>query len=271
MGLVAGVFLFFLLLLVALLTFNICQEYERAVIFRLGRFARVSGPGFFLTWPFIETRTVFDLRVVTADIPRQETMTADNVPIKVQAVVWYKVKDAKAVRLNVLNHKVAVVEAASTNLRTVLGQNTLKDIMGDQQKVAAELQKIIDDVTEPWGVGVDRVQLKDVEIPASMQRAMAQVAEAGRERDARVIKASAEREATEQFAKAAATLVGVPGALELRRLQTLQEIGAEQNTMMLVPFPVELAQVLSTAATHLAGKAVVPPASEPAQTAPQAA
>jgi regulator of protease activity HflC (stomatin/prohibitin superfamily) len=251
--------------------FGVAAEYERAVIFRIGRYARTSGPGLFGMWPIIERRQKFDLRIATDSVDKQEAITKDNVPIKVDAVIWWQIVDPQKAALNVIDHRSSVIQTSLTKLRAGLGKNELRKILSDQETIAAELRASIDTVTEPWGVAVRDVEIKNVEIPESMQRAMAQVAEADREREARSIKAEAEKQAANAFAEAAATLAKTPGAMELRRLQTLQEIGAEQNTMTIIPMPVELLQLVGGLAQRLAP----PPSSTiipaPAQASSEAA
>jgi regulator of protease activity HflC (stomatin/prohibitin superfamily) len=218
---------------------RVANQYERGVVFRLGKYNRTAGPGLYLVLPVIEWQIKLDLRTVTTDVEQQEGITRDNVPIKVNAVIWYRVVDpARAVmQVRVVAH--AVVQVAVTTLRTALGQHTLDDILKAQDTIAEGMQQAIDAVTEPWGVKVERVQMKNVEIPPSMQRAMAQEAEALREKRARLIKAEAELDAAEQLRKAAEVIMQNPAGLELRRMQMITEVGAEQNTMTIIMMPSE--------------------------------
>jgi regulator of protease activity HflC (stomatin/prohibitin superfamily) len=225
--------------IILLRSIRIANQYERGVVFRLGKFSRTAGPGIYLVLPVIEWQIKLDLRTVTTDVEQQEGITRDNVPIKVNAVIWYRIVDpARAVmQVRVVAH--AVVQVAVTTLRTALGQHTLDDILKAQETIAEGMQRDIDAVTEPWGVKVERVQMKNVEIPPSMQRAMAQEAEALREKRARLIKAEAELDAAEQLRQAAEVIMQNPAGLELRRMQMITEVGAEQNTMTVIMVPSE--------------------------------
>jgi regulator of protease activity HflC (stomatin/prohibitin superfamily) len=223
----------------ALKSVRVANQYERSVIFRLGKFDRTAGPGLYFIWPFIEWQTKLDLRTITADVEQQEGITRDNVPIKVNAVIWFRIVNPEHAVMEVREVANAVVQVSVTTLRTVLGQHTLDDILKAQDAIADAMQKSIDLVTEPWGVKVERVQMKNVEIPPTMQRAMAQEAEALREKRARLIKAEAELDAAEQLRKAAEVIMQNPAGLELRRMQMITEVGAEQNTMTIVMMPSE--------------------------------
>lgn len=227
------------LLVIALSGLRVLQQYQRGLIFRLGRYQSTREPG--LTWiiPGIERMQIVDIRVVTQDIEPQETMTNDNVPVKVRAVVWYKVVNPERAIIEVVRFEDAVRQTALTSLRSVMGQHSLDELLKEQEKLSLMLGEIIDKVTEPWGIEVDRVQIKDVEIPQSMQRAMAQEAEAHREKRARIIKAEAEYDASLKLTEAATLMSKTPMAIELRRMQMLTEVGAEQNTMTIVMMPSE--------------------------------
>jgi regulator of protease activity HflC (stomatin/prohibitin superfamily) len=218
---------------------RIANQYERAVVFRLGKFNRTAGPGLYIVWLFIEWQTKLDLRTVTAAVEQQEGITRDIVPIKVDAVVWYRIVDPEHAIMQVRGVANAVEQVSLTALRTVLGQHTLDDILKAQDTISDLMKKSIDTITEPWGVMVERVQMKNVEIPPTMQRAMAQEAEALREKRARLIKAEAELDAAEQLRNAAQVIMQNPAALELRRMQMITEVGAEQNTMTIVMMPSE--------------------------------
>jgi regulator of protease activity HflC (stomatin/prohibitin superfamily) len=237
---------------------QVANQYERSVVFRLGKFNRTAGPGLYFIWPFIEWLTKLDLRTITADVEQQEGITRDNVPIKVDAVIWYRIVDPERAVMEVKNVSNAVEQVSLTTLRTVLGQHTLDDILKAQDTLAEVMQKSIDSVTEPWGVKVELVQMKNVEIPPSMQRAMAQEAEALREKRARLIKAEAELDAAEQLRRAAEVIMQNPAGLELRRMQMITEVGAEQNTMTIVMMPSEfvaMARGIADAAKIVANKA----------------
>jgi len=222
-----------------LMTVRVCNQYQRAVVFFLGRYSRTSGPGLYFMLPFLEWRTVVDVRTTTTAVEQQETITKDNVPVKINAVIWRRVTEPKDSLIEVANVEDAVTQAAVTALRATIGQHTLDDVLKDQDSVAAQLQKRLDSITEPWGVKVEQVQMKNIEIPPSMQRAMAQEAEALREKRSRQIKAEAEREAAQLLKEAADIIASSPGSLELRRMQMLTEVGAEQNTMTIVMMPSE--------------------------------
>lgn len=246
--------LIIVLVLFALIrSFRIANQYERAVIFRLGKFNRTAGPGFYFVWIFIEWQIKQDLRTVTAAVEQQEGITRDNVPIKVDTVIWYRIVDPERAVIQVRGVANAVEQVALTALRTVLGQHTLDEILKAQDTISEVMKKSIDTVTEPWGVMVERVQMKSVEIPPTMQRAMAQEAEALREKRARLIKAEAELDAAEQLRDAAQVIMQNPAALELRRMQMLTEVGAEQNTMTIVMMPSEFVS-MARSIGELAGK-----------------
>jgi regulator of protease activity HflC (stomatin/prohibitin superfamily) len=228
-----------ILLFLAASGIRVLQQYQRGLVFRLGRYQGTREPG--LNWiiPVIDRMQIVDVRVVTQDIEQQETMTNDNVPVKVRAVVWYKVVNPQHAIVEVVRFEDAVRQTALTSLRNVMGQHSLDELLKEQEKLSVVLGQIIDKVTEPWGIEVDRVQIKDVEIPQSMQRAMAQEAEAHREKRARIIKAEAEYEAAMKLTEAATLMAKTPMAIELRRMQMLTEVGAEQNTMTIVMMPSE--------------------------------
>jgi regulator of protease activity HflC (stomatin/prohibitin superfamily) len=225
--------------LLALAGLRIANQYERAVVFRLGRYHSTRGPGLYWIIPIIEWQYTIDLRISTTAVEEQETITKDNVPIKVNAVVWYRIVDPKQAKLEVKTIDNAVIQVALTTLRTGIGQHSLDEVLKEQEAVSKLIQLKIDAVTEPWGVKVERVEMKNVEIPQSMQRAMAQEAEALREKRARLIKAQAEYEASQQLRQAAEIIMQNPAGLELRRMQMITEVGAEQNTMTIIMMPSE--------------------------------
>jgi regulator of protease activity HflC (stomatin/prohibitin superfamily) len=246
------------LLALLAMSIRVANQYERSVVFRLGKFNRTAGPGLYLVWPLIEWQTKLDLRTITANVEQQEGITRDNVPIKVDAVIWYRIVDPERAVIEVKTVGNAVVQVSLTTLRTVLGQHTLDEILKDQDTIAEVMQRSIDNITEPWGVKVELVQMKSVEIPPSMQRAMAQEAEALREKRARLIKAEAELDAAEQLRQAAEVIMQNPAGLELRRMQMITEVGAEQNTMTIIMMPSEfvaMAKGVADAAKIVAGKA----------------
>ncbi len=234
-----GFLLLPILVFLLITSLRIANQYERAVIFRLGKYSRTAEPGLYFLLPFIEWQRKLDLRTVTAAVEQQEAITRDNVPIKVNAVIWYRIIDPARSVMEVKDVPNAVIQVSLTTLRSLLGQHTLDDILKAQEAISETMQMSIDRVTEPWGVKVERVEMKNVEIPETMQRAMAQEAEALREKRARLIKAEAELDAAEQLRKAAETIMQNPAGLELRRMQMITEVGAEQNTMTIVMMPSE--------------------------------
>jgi regulator of protease activity HflC (stomatin/prohibitin superfamily) len=240
-----------LIVILFLRSIRVANQYQRAVVFFLGAYNRTAGPGLYLLLPLIEWQVVQDLRTVTHAMEEQETITRDNVPIKINAVIWRRiVNPAKAV-IEVKDVGDAVLQVAVTALRKEIGRHSLDDVLREQDAISAALQTSIDEATENWGVKVERVEMKNVEIPPSMQRAMAQEAEALREKRARIIKAEAELSAAEKLRDAASVIMQNQAALELRRMQMITEVGAEQNTMTIIMMPsefVELARGLTDAA-----------------------
>lgn len=220
---------------------NILREYERAVVFRLGHLlSHDKGPGLVLIlWP-VDTMVKVSLRVVTWEVPPQDIITRDNVSLKVNAVVYFRVIDATKSVVEVENFRFAVEQAAQTGLRTVLGEVELDDLLSQREKLNARLQEILDEHTEPWGIKVTQVQVKQVDLPQDMQRAIAAQAEAERERRAKIIAATGEFQAATKLAEAAAVLSREPAAITLRYLQTLIEIGVEKNTTIVFPLPMDL-------------------------------
>ena len=221
---------------------RIARQYERGVVLRFGRYVATRGPGLYWIVPLIETAVTVDLRIVTTAVSGQEAISRDNVPIKIDAVIWRRIVMAERSVFEVRNIEEAVTQVAITALRDIIGRHTLDDILKEQAEISAAMQTAIDAVTEPWGVKVERVAMKSVEIPPTMQRAMAQEAEALREKRARIIKAEAEGEAAEKLRQAAQVMMASPAALELRRMQMLTEVGAEQNTMTIVMMPSEFVE-----------------------------
>ena len=236
---IVGVILLFIVI-VLLSAIKIVTEYERGVVFRLGRVAGVRGPGLILLIPFIERMVKVDLRTVTMDIPAQEVITRDNVTVRVNAVAYFRVMDPQASVVNIADFIRATSQIAQTTLRSILGQSSLDDLLGERDKINQQLQVIIDEQTEPWGVKVSIVEVKDVELPQSMQRAMARQAEAEREKRAKIIHAEGEFQASQQLAAAAEVINRNPVTIQLRYLQTLTEIGAEKNTTVVFPLPIDM-------------------------------
>jgi regulator of protease activity HflC (stomatin/prohibitin superfamily) len=233
-----GIFCFFVIS-----GFRIAQQYERALVFRFGAYKRTSGPGLFWIIPFgIEYARKVDIRVLTDGIEKQEAMTRDSVPIQLNAVIWYRIVKPDLAVIEVQDVRDAVIQVALTTLRNVIGSHPLDDVLKEREKMAELIKVRVDQVTEAWGVEVQNVEMKNIEIPQSMQRAMAQEAEALREKRARVIKASAEFEAAKLLQEAGHEIMRTPASLELRRMQMLTEIGAEQNTMTVVMMPSEFVE-----------------------------
>jgi regulator of protease activity HflC (stomatin/prohibitin superfamily) len=219
---------------------KIVKEYERGVIFRLGRVqGGAKGPGLFLLIPFVNKMVKIDLRTVTMEVPPQEVITRDNVPARVTAVIYFRVIDPNKSVIEVENHVLATSQISQTTLRSVLGQRNLDDLLTNREAINEELQAIIDEQTEPWGIKVSVVEVKDVEIPQNMQRAMARQAESERERRAKIIAAEGEYQASERLRQAADRLES-PTALQLRLFQTMGEIAAEQNSTIILPIPLDL-------------------------------
>jgi regulator of protease activity HflC (stomatin/prohibitin superfamily) len=229
-----------LLVILALSAIRVVQQYERGVIFVLGRLTGAKGPGLFLVPPFVSRMSKVDLRIVTLTVPPQEVITRDNVTIRVTAVIYFYVTDPIAAVVNVVNFNQATTQIGQTTLRNVLGQSELDELLAERKKINRDLQVIIDEQTERWGVKVTAVEIKDVELPATMQRAMAKQAEAEREKRAKVIHAQGELLASTQLAQAAAVIGSQPAALQLRYLQTLTEIAVEKNSTIIFPLPLDL-------------------------------
>src|SRR6266702_265209 len=235
------VILAFLVLLFLISAIKVAREYERGIIFRLGRLLpEPKGPGLFLLIPIVDRMVKVDLRTITLNIPPQEVITKDNVPVRVNAVAYFRIVEPKDAIVQIENFMVATSQIAQTTLRSVLGQHVLDELLSEREKINAILQEIIDGSTGPWGIKVSIVEVKDVEIPGGMQRAMARQAEAERERRAKIINAEGEFQAAERLKDAAIVIAGHPIALQLRYLQTLLEIGATNSTTIVFPAPIEL-------------------------------
>ncbi len=240
------------LVLLFLSGLRVVQEYQRAIIFRLGRFSSVKGPGLYWIIPFIDKQRVIDMRTVTVAVEQQETITKDSVTIKVNAVLWYRiVRPANAI-IKVADYRAAVYQVALTSLRNIIGQHMLDEVLKERDQINVTLRQIVDQATEPWGIVVEMVEMKDVEIPEGMQRAMAREAEAIREKRARLIKAEAEYEASQKLATGAEVIAKNPFALELRRMQMITEVGAEHNTTTIIMMPSEFVTVAKNLAEAVA-------------------
>ena len=230
-----------LLVLFLISAIKVAREYERGIVFRLGRLLpEPKGPGLFLLIPVIDRMVKVDLRTITLTIPPQEVITKDNVPVRVNAVAYFRIVEPKNAIVQVENFMVATSQIAQTTLRSVLGQHVLDELLSEREKINTILQAIIDEATSPWGIKVSIVEVKDVEIPSSMQRAMARQAEAERERRAKVINAEGEFQASERLKDAALVIEDHPIALQLRYLQTLLELGSSQSTTIVFPAPIDL-------------------------------
>lgn len=233
-------FLFFiipLLLVIVVSGFKIDKEYQRSVIFRLGRYHGIKGPGLYWIIPFVDKRNRIDMRTITVDIESQETVTKDSVTIRVNAVLYYKIHEPEKAVIEVRDFMNATYQAALTALRNVIGQHNLDEILKDRENINSAIKKIVDQITDKWGLTVDYIEMKDVEIPQTMQRAMAKEAEAIREKRSRIIKAEGEYDASLKLKDAAQYIAENPAALELRRMQMISEVGTEQNTTTIILMP----------------------------------
>jgi len=241
---------------------RIVQEYERGVLFRLGRAMGVCPPGPFLIIPGVERLVKTDLRIVTMDVPSQEAITKDNVTVKVNAVVYFRIVRPWDAVLKVMDHIRATFQIAQTTLRSVLGQSSLDELLSEREKINQRLQQIIDEQTEPWGVKVSTVEVKDVELPQGMQRAMARQAEAERERRAKIINAEGEFQAAERLAQAGEIIARTPTTLQLRFLQTLTEVATEKNSTIIFPVPIDILQAFINKGVPIAIPAAVEPSGQ---------
>jgi regulator of protease activity HflC (stomatin/prohibitin superfamily) len=236
----SAVFILVVVFMLLAATIKIVQEYERGVIFRLGRCVGARGPGLIILIPIIERMQKVDLRVITMDVPSQEAITSDNVTIKVNAIVYFQVINPVQSVVNVLDFIQATSQLSQTTLRSVMGQSELDEILSKREEINQRLQKTIDEGTEPWGIKVSLVEIRDLELPSTMQRAMAAQAEAERERRAKIIHADGEYQAAERLAEAARIIARAPAALQLRYLQTLREISTDKSSTIVFPLPVDL-------------------------------
>ena len=242
------------LLVLALTGFRIAQEYERGVVFRLGRYHSTKGPGLYWIIPLVERQRKVDLRTITVTVEQQETITKDSVTVNVNAVLWYRVFDPMKAIIFVQSYTAAVYQVALTSLRNIIGQHVLDEVLKERDTINETLRKIVDEATAPWGINIEMVEMKDVEIPESMQRAMAREAEAVREKRARLIKAEAEAEAAQKLTSAAKIMLDTPAALELRRMQMVSEIGAENNSTTIILMPSETLAAAASIARLAADK-----------------
>ncbi|MEW6067309.1 MAG: slipin family protein [Nitrospirota bacterium] len=235
-------FLFIIFFIIYFLSsaIKILKEYERGVVFRLGRVIPVKGPGLIILWPIIDKLVKVSLRTVTMDVPPQDIITKDNITVKVNAVIYFRVMDPTKAITEVEDFYFATSQIAQTTLRSILGQSQLDDLLTKREEVNAELQKVIDFQTEPWGIKVTVVEVKNVDLPEEMQRAIAKQAEAERERRAKIIHAEGEFQASQKLADAATIIASAPSALQLRFLQTLTEIATEKNSTIIFPVPIDL-------------------------------
>ncbi len=236
----AFVFLVLILLSLVATAIKIVQEYERGVIFRLGRLVGARGPGLFFIIPILEKMIRVDLRTVTLDVPSQEIITKDNVTTRVNAVVYFRIMNPEKAIVEVENYLTATSLIAQTSLRSILGQNDLDDLLGEREKINNKLQEVIDEQTDPWGIKVSTVEVKDLELPENMKRAMARQAEAERERRAKVIAAEGEYQAAEKLTAAAGIISKHPEALQLRFLQTVVEATSEKASTIVLPIPIDI-------------------------------
>jgi len=237
-------FVYFIIAVVVIMLLSaaikIVREYERGGVFRLGRFVGLRGPGLVLIIPFVENMRKIDLRVITMDVPQQECITLDNVTVRVDAVIYFRVIDAADAILKVLDYIKATSLLAATTLRNVVGQSTLDELLGQRDRLNEKIQGVVDEGTNPWGIKVSMVEVKDVQLPQTMQRAMAAQAEAERERRAKVVHAEGEAQAAEKLAQAAKVISSQPSALQLRYLQTLSGISSERSSVIVFPLPMDL-------------------------------
>ncbi|RLC68471.1 MAG: slipin family protein [Chloroflexi bacterium] len=254
-----NVFIYFVIAIVVIIflsaAIKIVQEYERGGVFRLGRFVGLRGPGLILIIPFVERMRKIDLRVITMDVPQQECITVDNVTVRVDAVIYFRVVQAADAILKVLDYIKATSLLAATTLRNVVGQSTLDELLAQRDRLNEKVQAVVDEGTNPWGIKVSMVEVKDVQLPQTMQRAMAAQAEAERDRRAKVVHAEGEAQAAEKLAQAAQVMSKQPAALQLRYLQTLASIATERSNVIVFPLPMDmLAPLLGRAAEPEKGK-----------------
>jgi regulator of protease activity HflC (stomatin/prohibitin superfamily) len=242
-------FMFIVLIAAAVLLVSglrICQEYEKSVVFRLGRLVGTRGPGLYYLIPLLEWQSKLDLRVVTVNIEQQETITRDSVTVKVNAVLWYRIMDPLRATVEVQSYMSATYAIALTGLRNIIGQHSLDEVLKERDKINVQLKSIVEETTKKWGISIENVEMKDVEIPEQMQRVMAQEAEAIREKRARIVKAEAEMEAAAKLVEASQMIAASPMALELRRMQMLTEVGQANSTTTIIMMPSEFVAAAKT-------------------------
>jgi regulator of protease activity HflC (stomatin/prohibitin superfamily) len=254
-GLIGVIVALGIVLAVAVSSIRIVNEYERGVIFRLGRIVGAKGPGLFFIVPIIDKMVKTNLQTVTMDIPPQDVITKDNVTVRVNAVTYFNVTEPVKAVVNVQNYLFATSQVAQTTLRSIVGQVDLDEVLVNRDEINDRLQQIIDDLTNPWGVKVTLVEVKDVELPEAMRRAMARQAEAERDRRAKVIHAEGEFEAARRLAEAATEMATAPGAMQLRLLSTMTEVAAEKNSTLVFPLPMELLRFLDAATAAMDARA----------------
>ncbi len=244
-GIGIAILIFFLVIIILASAIKIVREYERGVIFRLGRLVGAKGPGLFFIIPMFDKMIKIDLRVHVLDVPVQEAITSDNVPVKVNAVVYFRVMSSEDAVVKIQNFLQGTSQMAQTTLRSIIGQVELDELLKEREKINQRLQSILDEATDAWGVKVTAVEIKDVQIPEGMQRAMAKAAEAERERRSRIIMAEGELQAAEKLTQAAKIISSQPSALQLRMLQTLTDVASEKTTTIFLPFPIEFLKALT--------------------------
>jgi regulator of protease activity HflC (stomatin/prohibitin superfamily) len=267
-GLLGVLAVLFFIGVVILSAIRVVQEYERGVVYRLGRYVGLRGPGLILLLPFIERMRIVDMRTITLDVPPQEVITRDNVTIKVNAVLYFRVVNPADAVNRILDYHRATSQIAQTTLRSTLGQSELDELLSKRDEINAVLQRIIDEQTESWGIKVSAVEVKDLELPQLMQRAMAKQAEAEREKRAKIIHAQGELQASQTLADAAEIMAASPTTLQLRYLQTLTEVSAERNSTVIFPVPLDIISAFIPGLKELSQPAS-PPRPKPAVAAPQ--
>lgn len=236
--------LLFIIVLIILVSIKQINEYERGILFRFGKFKKIMNPGWRLVFPIIDFYKKVDVRTKAVDVPEQETITKDNVSVKINAVIYYKIFDATKSVLAVENYFYAVEQLAQTTMRNIVGSVTLDELLAEREKISAEICKIIDAATDPWGVKVENVELKDVSLPEDMKRVIARAAEAEREKIAVITKAEGEVEASNNLAKAAETMSKTPGAMHLRTLSTISDISSDQSNTIVFTLPIEMIEAI---------------------------
>lgn len=242
--------LFIIIIIVALASIKQIDEYQRGVLFTFGKFTRILEPGWHIIWPIINTFKKVDIRTKTVDVPEQEAITRDNVSIKINAVLYYKIFDASKAIISVENFNYAVSQLAQTTMRNIVGSVSLDELLTERDKLSDEICKIVDEATDPWGIKVENVELKDIALPMEMKRVIATVAEAEREKQAVITKALGEKEAATNLAEAAKIMNNTPGAMHLRTLATLTDLSSDQSNTVIFTLPIELLE----AAKGIAGR-----------------